>query len=410
MKILQINTVFKCGGSTGKIVNSLKNLNSKDIETYVAYAMGEKPKNIYQYKTQSFLERKWAILQTRLFAEHGFYNVKETERLLAWISEVSPDIIHLHNIHNHYINVELLFEFLKKRNIPVVWTLHDCWSFTGWCAYFDRIQCNKWKKGCYKCANRKEYPYSWIIDKSEINFKKKCESFQSLNNLTLVTPSLWLKQLVKQSFLKDYETIVINNGIDLSLFRPRETNKRYNLGIDKDKKIILALADRIDKRKGIYELIELSKLLSNKYYLLIVGIDKLNINTGNVICIKRTENQNELVDLYNIADVFINPTLEDNFPTTNLEALACGVPVITYKTGGSVEAVDESTGVVLKNNTVDELWNAIQYIIIQGKKKYSYRCVQRAERLYDERIMVQRYLNLYNELYQKYMWVKKYDE
>ena len=274
-----------------------------------------------------------------MFGKTGFASKHATKKLLKFLDKINPDIVHLHNIHGYYLNIELLFNYLKEKQIRVIWTLHDCWSFTGQCAFFDYVGCDKWQTECKNCPMLSEYPKSFV-DSSKWNYQKKKELFTGLN-ITLVTPSKWLASLVKNSYLKVYDVKVINNGIDLNVFKPTPSNFREKYCL-KDKKMILGVAGVWDRRKGLNDFIELSKLLDDNYVIVLVGLNdkQLDLLPHNIIGIKRTENQQELAGLYTTADVFFNPTYEDNYPTVNLESLACGTPVITYDTGGSPEFVD----------------------------------------------------------------------
>jgi len=306
----------------------------------------------------------------------------------------------LHNIHGYYLHVGILFKYLKNKTIPVVWTLHDCWPFTGHCAHFEWVSCEKWKTECNNCPLTHIYPSSWYIDNSKKNFYEKKSLFQGLENLTIVTPSLWLKGLVKQSFLKDYPVKVINNGIDLERFKPVETE------IVKDKysltgyKIVLGVASVWDRIKGLDHFKQLSKLLYEDVRIVLVGLNKKQIQSlpQNIIGVERTESVEELTALYSCADVFVNPTLVDNFPTTNLEALACGTPVVTYDTGGSPEAVDEETGIVVEQGDIGKLLTAVNKILNHGKEQYKSNCRKRAVQKYDKIERYQDYLKLYESI------------
>lgn len=402
MKVVQINTFFRTGGSTGKIVYELKEASQKiGYDAFVAYGYGYNPKMEHDiYRIENKFELTLSKLKTRLLAKHGFYNIRETKRLIKWLEEVNPDVIHMHNLHNHYLNVELLFEYIKKRKIPVVWTLHDCWSFTGWCAYFDYTNCDRWKTLCKNCPNKHEYPFTWFFDRSSLNYIKKKHIFNGVENLTIVTPSKWLSNLVKQSYLQNYKVRVIQNGVDLDIFKPTDSDfrKKYDIG---NKIIVLALAMNMSKRKGIDYILQLAnKLDQEKFVLIAVGVDesqKKSFNK-NIICIGRTSNQTELAAIYSAADVFINPTLEDNFPTTNLESLACGTPVVTFSTGGSPESVDSYTGEVVEKGNLEDLYEAVLRVAHKGKEFYRDNCIKKVERYYSKEIYTQKYLELYKEI------------
>ncbi len=341
MKVLMINSV--CGiRSTGRICTDIADvLISQGHECKIAYGretVPDKYKDI-SYRIGSDIGVKLHGLKARLFDGSGFGSYFATKKFIKWIKEYNPDVIHLHNIHGYYIHVGLLFDYLKTCGKKIIWTLHDCWAFTGHCAYFDFVNCDKWKTECRNCIQKNSYPASYI-SKALRNFRKKSRAFQGVPNLILVTPSEWLKNIVRQSFLKEYETIVINNGIDLTVFKPTESDFKEKYGLT-DKKIILGVASVWEKRKGFDDFLELAKQIDDGYRIVLVGVndEQLKILPSNIIGIKRTNSATELAEIYTAADVLFNPTYEDNYPTVNLEAQACGTPVITYPTGGSVESV-----------------------------------------------------------------------
>jgi glycosyltransferase involved in cell wall biosynthesis len=405
MKVLQINTVYKNGGSTGRIVYDLHNLcNRHNIDSYVAYGYEFVPLQDSQYentyKMCSLLEMQWSKLQTRILGQHGFYNTNQTRRLINWVEQIKPDIIHLHNLHNHYLNVAILFDYLKKNDIPVIWTLHDCWSFTGWCAYFDYVDCNKWKTGCHNCPALNEYPYTWFFDRSKSNYLIKKELFNGVNNLTLVPPSEWLGALTRDSFLKNYPVKVINNGVDTDIFKPLETQIKQHLGIE-GKKMILAVAAGLSRRKGGEFLLSLPEMLNDDEVLVLLGVTEKQLKElpkEKCIGITYTNSTAELAEIYSAADVFVNPTLEDNFPTTNIEALACGTPVITFNTGGSVEVIEDSTGFVVEQGDMEAMLWAIRKILRKGKSDYSKRCSQKALTAYNKDEQYMKYIQLYRQV------------
>lgn len=396
MKVLQINSV--CGiGSTGRIATDIHNLLiERGHESYIAYGRSNPINCNNAIRLGNNLDNYIHAVKTRLFDLHGFGSKHVTEKFIEKILIIDPDIIHLHNLHGYYINIEVLFNFLKKYNKPVVWTLHDCWGFTGHCSYFDYIGCEKWKKECYDCPQKMQYPSSLICDNSKRNYYKKKSLFTGINNLTIITPSQWLLRLVKNSFLKEYPIKVINNGIDLAVFRPSERNIRTIYGLE-EKFIILGVASVWDRRKGLSDFYKLAKKLSKNDVIILVGLtdSQLKDLPKGIIGIKRTNNINELADLYSCADVFINPTLEDNFPTTNIEALACGTPVITYNSGGSPESIDEKTGFVVEKGNINDLVNKI--MLIKSGFISRNQCVERA-RIYDKFDKFNKYIELYESI------------
>lgn len=405
MRVFQINTSFRNGGSTGRIAYGIsQSLKRRGWEDYAAFAYGDDGDNINYFRIQDKIERKASILKTRVFGMHGLYNKRETVELLGILDKIKPDVIQLHNLHNHYINIQLLFDYIKKNNIPTVWTLHDCWSFTGWCAYFDYKNCSKWKTGCNNCCAIHEYPFTWFFDRSRELYQMKRDIFSGVNNLTIVTPCKWLSELVGQSFLSEYPRHVIYNGVDTRLFRPyidEEFRAKYNL---ENKKIVLSVASVFDRRKGTDFILRLPDKLPEDHTLVMVGVsEKLKKKlSSKCIAIPRTNDIHELACAYSAADVFINPTLEDNFPTTNIEALACGTPIVTYRTGGSPEAIDNNTGIVVEKGNEDKFIEAI--ISITKKKKENVtrvKCVERCQALFQSVERYNDYCKLYEEVANK---------
>ena len=391
MKVLMINSV--CGiKSTGRIATDLADmLTEKGHMVKIAYGREEIPEKYKEYAVR--IGNEWDVrlhaLEARLFDNAGFGSKKATLKFLEWVREFAPDIIHLHNLHGYYINVELLFKFLKEYKKPVIWTLHDCWAFTGHCAHFDLCKCYKWKTECHKCPQKKEYPASILLDNSRKNYRNKKKAFQGVDNMVIVTPSDWLADLVKESFLREYETRVINNGIDLTLFKPTEGEfrEKYKLG---NKIIVLGVASVWEVRKGLVDFIELRKQLDRRYEIVLVGVSEedKNILPYGMLGITRTDSVRELAEIYTAADIFLNLTYEDNYPTVNLEAQACGTPVITYRTGGSVESVPEEQ---VANQ--GDLKSVVELIVKYEGKKTS------VQSFYDKNVAFEEYIELYEEIW-----------
>lgn len=380
MKIVQINSV--CGsGSTGKICVAIsKLLSKKNIENYILYASGKSnyPLGI-RYMTS--FDVKLQSLKSRILGNYGFNSKRATKRMLKELDKISPDIVHLHNLHGHNVHLDVLFSYLKRKKIKIFWTFHDCWAFTAYCPHYDMIECDKWKTdGCKNCPEKRRR--SWFFDRSQYLFEKKKQLFTGLN-LTIITPSQWLADQVKKSFLSKYEVKVINNGIDLSVFCPRESKFRHNYHIE-DKFIVLGVAFDWGIKKGIDVFVELSKRLDERFQIILVGTNECVDKRlpENIISIHRTQNQTELAEIYTVADLFVNPTKEESFPTTHIEALACGTPVLTFDTGGCSEMLDETCGYVVEKNDVDSLEKKI--ISMYSKNLFSVeKCVARAEKFRD---------------------------
>lgn len=384
-------------GSTGGIARGINAVAiKKGFCAYLAYPWD--PNNGPQEKNDIIIGSKFgrraSIALGRFTGFNDCFSVFATIKFLRRIDTIKPDIIHLHNLHNCYINLPILFNYIKKKKIPVIWTLHDCWAFTGKCPYFSLVACDKWKTGCCECPQVNRYP-SMIVDRSKTMWKLKNKCFKGIENMTIVTPSKWLAELIKESYLKDYPVQVINNGIDLAVFHPVASNVRERLGIT-EKYIVLGVAfDWGEERKGLDIFIELANLLSNDYQIVLVGTnDEIDTKLpNNVISIHRTKNLDELVAIYSSADLFLNTTREDNYPTVNLEALACGTPVLTFDTGGSPEVINDSCGQIVSTNGIDETIKKIIQIRKKGSCISQY-CMNRVSSL-DKTIKFCEYVELY---------------
>lgn len=400
--LLQISIEVN-SGSVGKIAEQIgETVLENGWLSYVTFARNNNPSKSAVIKIGTKLDLYRHGIETRVFDNHCFSSKSATKDLIIGIKEIKPSIIHLHHLHGYFINIEILFQYLKESQIPVVWTFHDCWSFTGHCAYFDFVGCEKWKVECHNCEQKKEYPASLLFDRSRQNYIDKKRIFNSVQNLTIVPVSNWLSGKVEDSFLKDYPYKVIQNGIDLNTFYPKKSRNIIDdlYGVE-GKFVILGVASTWEKRKGLEEFRKLNDLIDSQLYIIVlVGLSQLQIQKlpKSIIGIQRTENVGQLADLYSAADVFLNPTFEDTFPTTNLESLACGTPVITYKTGGSVESVSENTGIVVNKGDVVGLLDAIESIKNKGKEFYENNCRKSAIKNFDKKIKFNEYLELYNNI------------
>ena len=402
--LLQINSVANTG-STGRIAEGIGQTAIKaGWKSYIAYGRYANPSQSELIK----IGNKWDVynhvLQTRLFDRHGLASKSATKKFVKQIEKIKPDIIHLHNIHGYYLNYSVLFEYLSKTNIPVVWTLHDCWVFTGHCAYFSYLRCEKWKQQCKQCMNKKAYPTSLGLDYSDTNYLLKRKYFTSIPDLTLVPVSDWLDSLVRQSFLKNCHSKRIYNGVDTNIFHPISMfNSILNKYSIPNSNFVLGVANVWEKRKGIQDFMQLRKFLPASYLIILVGLNSQQIAElpQGIIGIQRTENAEQLRELYASALAFVNPTWEDNFPTTNLEALACGTPVITYRTGGSPEAISPETGFIVEQGDIQGMVSAIEKICQEGKDTYSKACRYRAVRYFNKEERFQEYIDLCNQILSK---------
>lgn len=404
MKILLINSLSGIA-STGRIVDGIaRSVNSFDgNQSFVAYGL-QTSSFPHAYKightTTQFLHK----VITHAFDMQGLGSYFATRRFIDYIKSINPDIIHLHTIHGNYLNYPVLFNFLRTYKHPVVWTLHDCWSFTGHCPHFAYSKCEKWKSQCYNCPNLSMYPKSEFWDGSKRNYRLKKKFFLSVASfLTLVTPSLWLAELVRESFFRDVKVEVIPNGIDTTVFTRcnvgNEFYMKYNLSTDK--KIVLGVSSPWHDKKGYSDFIRLRSILSDEYVIVLVGVSKeqKELLPSGVIGILRTENIFELAQLYSVANVFVNLTYEDTYPTVNLEALSCGTPIITYKTGGSPESLlSDNFGEVVPQGSIHSVKEAI-FKWCNVKKDERICLSRQAVHFFDQSIRFANYLELYKSIF-----------
>ena len=382
-KVLYINSV--CGfGSTGRIVADLTK--TDDYESLVCFGRKKDFANVNSFQFANFFDNAFGAIRTILFDNNLNICTNATRRLIKKIKEYNPDIIHLHNIHGYYVNVEMLINFLKEYGKPVVWTFHDCWPFTGYCSDAYYVNCEKYQKECVNCDHWFAYPFSLFKQNVTKDFNRKKELFRGFDNLTIVTPSKWLGGICNLSFLRNMNTVTVNNGIDLNDFKPSKAKN--------NKFTVLAVASFWTKDKGSEDLNKLVKLLDKDIEVVVVGngSDKIDV----VKAISHTNNKAELVDLYSSAHVLVNPTLDDNFPSVNIESIACGTPVITYRTGGSPEIIDGKTGVVVDKGN----YRAMAEVVNKLYRNYYFKsedCVKRSKR-YSKEVMKKEYQKLYESL------------
>lgn len=389
--IVEINGGNK--GSTGKIMIGIADVARKSgFEVHMFSPAGRSQLKDVPYNTfiGSSLEHQLCLKLNYYLSTEGKFNYIATLKLLHDLKRINPQIIHLHNIHNSYLNLEMLFRYINKNNIKVVWTLHDCWAFTGHCPYFDIVHCQKWKTQCHDCPLYQKYPATYR-DSSGSEYLRKKKLFNSVKDMTIVTPSRWLADLTGQSFLQKYTVKVIYNGIDFKVFHPRTSTFREMHRMQK-KFIVLGVAFSWGIRKGLDRFQKLAEQLDARFQIVLVGIGQEHVNSDRIICIPQTDNQEQLAEIYTAADVFLNPTREDNFPTVNIEALACGTPVLSYGAGGSAEAIDETCGMVVSDDTVIEVLHNLY------QKNYdSQACLDRS-RTFDQQLKFMDYANLYHVL------------
>lgn len=390
MKLVQINAT--CGiGSTGKICVAIsKLLNEKNIENYIlfscktdGYGQG------IQCSSENYIRVQ--ALKSKIFGNYGFNSKNATKKIVSELEKIKPDIVHLHNVHGHDCNLLTLCEYLKAKKIKVYWTFHDCWAFTGYCPHFLVEKCNCWQTECHNCNVKSNY--SWFFDRSTQLYNKKKQAISGMD-LTIITPSQWLAGIVQQSFLKDVPVKIINNGINLNVFKPTESDFRakYQLG---NKKIVLGVAFGWGKKKGLDVFIDLSKRLPRDFRIVLVGTDA-EVDKQlppDIISIHKTGNQRELAEIYTVADIYVNPTREDTYPTVNMEAIACGTPVVTFNTGGSAEMIDATCGAVVECDDIDALEYEVRHIC-ERKNYYLKSCLEKAK-AFDMNDRFKEYILLY---------------
>ena len=392
--LLQINVTANWG-STGKIAEQIGLCaQAHGWKSYIAYGRMMNPSMNELIKIGNTFDVYEHYAEARLLDNEGVASRRATRRLLQRMDEIQPDVVHLHNIHDHYLNYPILFRYLADKKIPVVWTQHDIWSLSGHCDT-NLLGCEKWKTECKECPAIGR----WSLDRSERNFKLKKELLAAIPSLTIIPVSDWLAGMIKESHLGVRSIQVIKNGIDLNVFRPLDKDVRKRFGIPTSKRIVLGVAMPWSERKGLPDFLKLYDMLeTDKYQILLVGLTKAQIAElpQGIIGIERTSSALDLAEIYSASDVFVNTTYYDNYPTTNLEAMACGTPVITYKTGGSPEAVDDKTGIVVEQGDVDALADAIR--LIKESPLSSEACRKRAEEHFEKDKCFEEYIELYNQI------------
>ena len=399
-KLLQLNPVVRQNTSTGRIMREIGELAiANGWESYIAYSGGRD--GVPAHSSQLLpVGNKWDVVRhavaTRLFDAHGLASKRATRQLIEQIRRIGPDIVHIHNVHGYWLNYPLLCGYLRESGIPVVWTVHDCWLYTGHCYYYTYARCEKWRTGCGRCPQKHAFPASWLFDRSAANWRDKRAAFASLPGLTIVPVSDWIRQEMASSFLAEQQFRVIHNGIDLSVFSPEAAGTDRNTNT-----VYLGIASIWYEEKGFSDLLRLAEQLREDEQLVLVGrmteAQKRRVPT-RVRLVERTENVQALAALYAQASVLLNPTWQDNYPTVNLEAIACGTPVVTYRTGGSVEAVTEATGRVVAQGDVSAMLAAARALAAADRAEMSARCRAYALAHFDKESCYRNYITLYENL------------
>ena len=400
-KLLQINAVAN-SGSTGRIAEEIGRLvRANGWESYIAYGRWACASQSELIRIGHSFDTLFHAAQSYLLDRQGLGSALATRRLISRIREIRPDLIHLHNLHGYYLNYPILFKFLAAAGLPVVWTLHDCWSLTGHCTHFEHIGCDKWKSGCRDCPDLQHYPKSLFLDNSRVNYERKKQLFSGVKNLTLVPVCDWLNGIVQESFLKSVNRRVIVNGVDLETFQPIDSRAKIERAFGANGRcLLLGVATFWNADKGLDDLLFLRRFLPSRYLILLVGLTRRQIGElpEGMIGIERTEKVGQLAELYAAADIFIHPTYQDTLPTVDIEALACGTPVVTYATGGSSDIVSSDTGCVVDRGDRQALLDAVVQVAEKGKSFYTNACRKRAEKYFNKQDRFQEYLRLYDQL------------
>ena len=349
MKYLFINSTAGWGSTGGIVAETCRELMAEGHQCRIAFGRKEPAcPDIPVIRIGSEFINKVSFLESHLLDNHGFGPGGATRKLIRQIREYDPDVIWLHNLHGYYIHVGILFSYLRTCGKQIIWTLHDCWAFTGHCCYFDYAQCEKWKTGCHHCPDKKVYPASWLLDRSSVNYRKKKELFTGISNLRLVVPSHWLESRVKQGFLREYPVEVRYNRVDKTVFHPVESDFRQKYHLE-NKKILLGVASVWDRRKGLPDFAVLSGMLDESYQIVLVGLrqDQLDTLPKAILGLPRTKSVQELVEIYSAADLFLNPSVEETFGMTVLEAQYCGTPAVVYEDTACQEIAETFGGLAV---------------------------------------------------------------
>lgn len=395
MNLLQINTVGNIG-STGRIAEQIGiEAIRKGWESYIACARAAQSRSeIIRIGTK--WHRYPNVLWTRIFDSDSPIAKISTLKFINDIKKLSPDIIHLHNLHGYYLHVPTLLEFLGEYNRPVVWTLHDCWPFTGHCAYFDFCGCGKWKTLCSDCPQKNKYPASWVFDRSSKNHIEKTAIISKIKNLTFAPVSKWMESIALESKVKFKNIQTIRNGIDIGVFQPSQKIAPNSINN------VLFAANKWEPRKGLHFIPEIAKRLGADYKLTVLGASreqKKYLEERGIIAQRRINNIQQLRDIYSQAAVFVNPTLEDNLPTVNMEAIACGTPVVTFASGGTPETVpNEKVGAAVKRGDIDAMVCQIKKFAALDKLETAKICRQTALDNFDAKTAFKKYIDLYESL------------
>ncbi len=399
MKILQINAVYNLS-STGKISTDFQNYINEKTEHICKTAFSYGGTEADGYIIGSQMDRKIHGFLSRLTGKQAWFSKNATKKLLNFIDEYSPDIIQLGNLHGNCINFPMLMKYIAEKDIPTVYTLHDCWPFTGKCCHYTADKCYKWQTGCYECPRLNKDNASWGVDKTQELWREKRKLFSEIPRLAVVGVSKWIVDESMKSPLMENVKIFdyIYNGIDADIFKPNlqsTVREKYNL---KEKKILLGVASGWQACKGLYDIVELSKMVPSDCQIVLVGNINEPIPECNILNIPATENVHELVDWYSAADVLINMSKEETFGKVSAEALMCGTPVVCFNSTANPELVGENCGLVCKTENISDFKDLVMEVLKNGKETYFDACINFAtENFVIEKSFV-KYVQLYADL------------
>jgi putative colanic acid biosynthesis glycosyltransferase len=398
MIIIQINTVTH--GSTGQTCKDLADaLEKNGHDCFIAYGQGISDfKNSYKIGTK--MENHFHNAYSRILGKQGYYSSTGTKQLIRYIQQKKPDLIHLHNLHGNYINLKILFDFLSDADIPVVWTLHDCWAFTGKCTHYTAIRCYKWQSHCHHCPQVQKYPSSMFFDRSEVMFENKKKWFMSIKNLTLIPVSNWLAEETRKSFFSCYPIFPIYNWIDQEIFKPTENNIRRKLGITDNKFLILGASAGWTKQSGkLTDFKKLSGLISDDMQIVLVGgKNKLESLPNNITHIPYLSKQNEMAEIFSMADVYVHMSVEDTFGKLIAEAMSCGTPTIVFNSTSCPELIGSGCGYVVEKRNMHEIYEGICRIKSNGKKSYTKHCISNVRTNYEISLNISQTIELYKSI------------
>ncbi len=407
MKVLQINAVYG-QGSTGTIVRDIENLcEQAGIECYVASPDKKVLNAKHGYIIGNMIDHKLHALLSRIHGKQAYFSHIPTRNLIRWMDKIKPDIVHLHNLHSNYIHLNILLQYLAKKDIKTIITLHDCWFFTGGCFHYTAIGCYKWLVDCKNCPKKKQDTPSFFRKHSAKILADRKKKLLAIPHLYITDVSEWMSHEALKSFLRDTPNYIIRNGIDMQIFRPLHSDFRIRLGLE-NKYVILGPASKWLLPVNRDLLINFVGQMQTDEILLLFGVctdkqmdylDSLHFLDGKVRTYGYTKNRKELAALYTMSDIFVNTTHEDSLSLINVEAQACGTPVVTFDQTGPKETVDNVNSFNVPVGDVEKLYKKIKLVRKSSKEVISRKCQMFVENKFDMHNNYQLYIKLYKYIY-----------